>query len=129
MRNKFAWKLVRILILVWPGAILSLTATGQVQEQTIQNTDQNANTKSEPKGGSSTAGIFAPVYDSEHRPITAGGFVKTGPVIFEDISAKSKLTSWHHTMGTPQKKYIWKKRVPAFAFWTTITTAGWISIW
>lgn len=95
-----------MLVFVGTGTIFSLTATGQMQEQAIQNTDQNASAHSGPQGGSSTAGIFAPVYDSEHRPITSGGFVKTGPIIFEDISAKSTLTSWHHMMGTPQKKYI-----------------------
>jgi hypothetical protein len=46
------------------------------------------------------------VLDAEHRPITAGGFVKTGPAIFEDIAAKAGLTSWTHRMGTPQKNYI-----------------------
>lgn len=57
-------------------------------------------------GGSSTAGVFKPVLDSEKRPITAGGFVKTGPVIFQDISEKAGLTTWHHKMGTPQKNFI-----------------------
>ena len=56
--------------------------------------------------GSATAGVFAPVLDSENRPITAGGFVKSGPVVFKDISAQAGLTSWKHTMGTPQKAYI-----------------------
>ena len=56
--------------------------------------------------GSSTAGVFAPVLDSEKRPITAGGFVKSGPVIFDDISEKAGLTVWQHKMGTPQKAYI-----------------------
>jgi hypothetical protein len=59
-----------------------------------------------PQGGSATAGVFAPVLDSEKRPITAGGFVKTGPVVFQDISEKAGLTVWHHTMGTPQKTFI-----------------------
>jgi hypothetical protein len=58
------------------------------------------------QGGSATAGVFAPVLDSEHRPITAGGFVKDGPVIFKDISQQSGLATWHHKMGTPQKPYI-----------------------
>jgi hypothetical protein len=58
------------------------------------------------QGGSSTAGVFAPVLDSEKRPITAGGFVKTGPVIFSDITERAGLNVWHHTMGTPEKKYI-----------------------
>ena len=44
--------------------------------------------------------------DSQHRVITAGGFVKTGPIIFEDISEKAGLTKWTHKMGTPAKDYI-----------------------
>ena len=44
--------------------------------------------------------------DSQHRVITAGGFVKTGPIIFEDISEKAGLTKWTHIMGTPAKDYI-----------------------
>jgi hypothetical protein len=59
-----------------------------------------------PQGGSATAGEFAPVLDSEKRPITAGGFVKTGPIVFQDISEKAGLTKWHHKMGTPEKKFI-----------------------
>ena len=44
--------------------------------------------------------------DAEKRPITAGGFVKTGPVIFQDVAVKAGLTAWQHKMGTPEKKYI-----------------------
>jgi len=44
--------------------------------------------------------------DAQHRPITAGGFVKSGPIVFEDISAKAGLTIWTHKMGTPAKQYI-----------------------
>jgi hypothetical protein len=57
-------------------------------------------------GGISSAGSFAPVYDSSHRPITAGGFVDSGPVVFEDATKSSGLASWQHVMGTKQKKYI-----------------------
>src|SRR5579863_7008643 len=57
-------------------------------------------------GGAATAGVFAPVLDSEKRPITAGGFVKTGPVLFVDIADKAGLGGWKHTMGTPAKNYI-----------------------
>jgi hypothetical protein len=58
------------------------------------------------QGGSATRGEFAPVLDSEKRPITAGGFVKNGLVIFKDIAEKAGLTTWRHTMGTPAKNYI-----------------------
>jgi hypothetical protein len=58
------------------------------------------------KGGSGTAGVFPPVMDANHRPITVGGTVKTGPIVFEDIAAKAGLTKWHHQMGMPTKRYI-----------------------
>jgi hypothetical protein len=65
-----------------------------------------AELKSQPAGGSATAGVFAPVLDSEKRPITRGGFVKDGPVIFKDIAKEAGLTGWTHKMGTLEKKYI-----------------------
>ena len=58
------------------------------------------------QGGSATGGVFSPVLDTEKRPITAGGFVKDGPRIFEDISDKAGLNVWQHKMGTLQKPYI-----------------------
>ena len=57
-------------------------------------------------GGISSAGTFAPIYDAQKRPITAGGFVNSGPVIFEDASKSSGLSKWQHVMGTQDKKYI-----------------------
>lgn len=79
----------------------------QTVTQSVQ-TEQNAGVLQTPqaKTGSATRGEFAPVLDSEKRPITAGGFVKSGPIIFADISAKAGLTTWHHKMGTPEKNYI-----------------------
>jgi hypothetical protein len=59
-----------------------------------------------PQGGAATGGEFAPVLDAEKRPMTAGGFVKQGPIVFQDISEKAGLTVWHHRMGNPQKNYI-----------------------
>jgi hypothetical protein len=47
-----------------------------------------------------------PVYDEQRRPITAGGFVDKGPVVFEDITKKAGLSGWSHKMGSPQKNFI-----------------------
>jgi hypothetical protein len=57
-------------------------------------------------GGISSAGTFAPVYDSENRPITAGGFVSKdkGTVVFEDATKASGLSAWRHVMGNAEKK-------------------------
>jgi len=57
-------------------------------------------------GGNSTGGAYAAVYDSEHRPITAGGFVNAGPVVFQDITKQAGLGNWRHVMGTPEKNFI-----------------------
>ena len=48
----------------------------------------------------------APVYDLEKRPITAGGFVDTGTVVFQDITKQAGLSGWAHKMGVPEKKFI-----------------------
>ena len=57
-------------------------------------------------GGASTAGVFTPQYDSKKRPITVGGTVTSGPVVFEDIARQAGLATWKHTMGAPAKRYI-----------------------
>jgi hypothetical protein len=57
-------------------------------------------------GGVNTGGAHEAVLDKEHRPITAGGFVKNGPVLFEDIARQAGLTAWKHVMGSPEKKFI-----------------------
>ncbi len=58
------------------------------------------------QGGASTAGVYAPIHDAENRPITAGGTVDKGPVVFEDISRRAGLTAWKYTGGTAAKALI-----------------------
>lgn len=62
--------------------------------------------KTPPAGGQEASSPHPPQLDAQNRPITAGGFVKEGPVVFEDIAAKAGLDVWTHKMGTPEKKYI-----------------------
>jgi hypothetical protein len=57
-------------------------------------------------GGIASGAASAPVYDEQKRPITAGGFVDKGPVVFDDITKQAGLSGWRHTMGTPAKKFI-----------------------
>ena len=80
-------------------------------------------------GGVDTGTPQAPQYDAQKRPITAGGFVQSGPVVFEDISEKAGLTHWTHKMGTPAKKYISRPTGRGSAWSTTTTTGGSISTW
>ncbi|MGI4827724.1 MAG: CRTAC1 family protein [Janthinobacterium lividum] len=73
-------------------------------EQAARAADEGAQAPAH--GGSNTAGVFPPVLDADHRPITIGGTVASGPVPFQDVTAKAGLSHWAHVMGTPEKRYI-----------------------
>ncbi len=86
-----------------------LTTARPVCAQTpLETTTQKAQEGAQPpaKGGSNTSGAYPPVYDAAKRPITAGGTVASGPIVFTDIAAKAGLAGWRHQMGSPEKKYI-----------------------
>jgi hypothetical protein len=91
---------IALLLGVWASGALAQSPL----EPQKQSNEEGAQAPAH--GGAGTAGVFPPVYDAAHRPITVGGTVKTGPIVFEDIAAKAGLTSWHHTMGTAEKRYI-----------------------
>jgi enediyne biosynthesis protein E4 len=57
-------------------------------------------------GGIASGVAAAPVYDAQKRPITAGGFVDKGPVIFQDVTKQAGLAGWRHKMGVPEKNFI-----------------------
>ena len=96
----------RRLILI---ALLALLPTLSLRLESRDGTSLRAQMTSSQemqKGGTSTGGSFAPVLDAEKRPITAGGFVDSGPVVFMDVTEKAGLAKWRHKMGTPKKLYI-----------------------
>lgn len=45
-------------------------------------------------------------FDEQHRPITAGGTVKKGPIVFLNLTAQAGLSGWHNVTGTPAKRVI-----------------------
>jgi hypothetical protein len=57
-------------------------------------------------GAITNAGPQPAVFDAQHRPITAGGFAKTGPVVFVDATEKAGLSKWRNVTGTPEKRAI-----------------------
>jgi hypothetical protein len=80
-----------ILLGALVGEVLAVSA-GTAQETAKPSTTSEQPASTAPRGGSATAGVFAAVKDSELRPITAGGFVKDGPVIFKDIAEQAGVT-------------------------------------
>ena len=92
------------------GGVVSL-ASAQVTSPSApppgQQPEKPSTGAQAPSAGGEATGPPQPAqFDEQHRPITAGGFQKSGPVIFEDISEKAGLTHWTHKMGTREKKYI-----------------------
>ncbi len=99
---------VRLLL-----ALASLALAGSVVAQSSPQKATHLAQAQLSKGGGESAGggvqtgaPQAAVLDAQRRPITAGGFVKSGPVVFEDASKKSGLARWRHRMGTPEKSLI-----------------------
>ncbi len=85
--------------------ISSLTAAAQApgnndQTKPVEGSQPASNS------GVGTGGAHAAILDSQNRPITAGGFVKSGPIVFQDVAAKAGLNSFHHQVGTEDLKYI-----------------------
>lgn len=79
-------------------------------------------------GGIATGGTFQAVFDSEKRPITAGGFVKTGPIVFMNTAEQAGLTAWRHKAGTPEKRFILEAKGPGVAL-LDYDNDGWLDIY
>ena len=91
-----------IAILLMPGAAWGAGAPQPGQQDGMQQS----------QGGMANAGPQKAEFDSQHRPITAGGFVKTGPIVFQNVAVAAGLTGWHHTAGTPAKRLILEAKGP-----------------
>jgi hypothetical protein len=70
----------------------------------------------------------APVFDAQKRPITAGGFVDSGPVVFEDVTRQAGLSGWVHKMGVPEKKFIVETNGSGVAL-LDYNNDGWLDIY
>jgi len=58
------------------------------------------------QSGMATGTAQSGQFDEQHRPITAGGYVKSGPVVFQNVAAQAGLTTWRNVTGTPEKRLI-----------------------
>ena len=86
--------------LVWGALICLLCSDVGGRTQQVPTPQQGG------MSGIASGVSAAPVYDDERRPITAGGFVDSGPVVFQDITKKAGLSGWTHKMGVPEKNFI-----------------------
>ncbi len=93
----------------WRAALATFTvaALSLASERAFSRT-QHATQDPAPQaqGAVSTGGAHAAVLDDNKRPITAGGFVDSGPVVFQDVAEKAGLTHWRHVMGSDDPRFI-----------------------
>jgi enediyne biosynthesis protein E4 len=101
-------------------AMLHSQTTGPAAPTTAQNPATLS--------GMANAGPQEPQFDTQHRPITAGGFVKDGPVVFQDTAKAAGLTGWHHTAGTPAKELIMEAKGPGVCL-IDYDNDGWLDIY
>ncbi|HSY01304.1 MAG TPA: CRTAC1 family protein [Acidobacteriaceae bacterium] len=86
------------------------------------------NPASPAQNGMASAGPQAATFDREHRPITAGGLVKTGPVVLMEIAKQAGLTTWRNVTGTPQKNIIVEAKGSGVAL-LDYDNDGWLDIY
>ena len=110
--------------------LLGFPASGPVllSAQAVSPRASATQSASGSQGVMATGAAAAPVFDAEKRPITAGGFVDSGPIVFYDIAEKAGLTTWHHTMGALQKKFIIEENGSGVAL-LDYDNDGWLDIY
>jgi len=116
------------LLIVGSSPCVSQSTTPDSHSADTQSDKPREGGQAPAVGGVNTGGAHPAVLDSEHRPITAGGFVKEGPVIFEDIARQAGLTTWKHVMGTPEKKFIIEANGSGVGL-IDYDNSGWLSIY
>jgi enediyne biosynthesis protein E4 len=103
-------------------------AAPALDSQAAQAAPQQAPAEQGRSSGIATGVGAAPVYDAEKRPITAGGFVDSGPVIFQDITQQAGLSGWVHKMGVLDKKFIVETNGSGVGL-IDYDNSGWLSIY
>jgi enediyne biosynthesis protein E4 len=106
----------------------TICAQGAQNPENTRAASQQGATQQSQNGGMANAGPQEAQFDSQHRPITAGGFVKSGPIVFQDVAKAAGLTSWHHTAGTPEKRVILEAKGPGVCL-LDYDNDGWLDIY
>ena len=101
--------------------------TGSATSQSAQEPEKPPQNQGNMGGIAGGLGAAA-VYDDQKRPITAGGIVDSGPVIFQDITKEAGLAGWTHKMGVPEKQFIVETNGSGVAL-LDYNNDGWLDIY
>jgi hypothetical protein len=116
-----ALQLVACSALFVPALFLIAQATPGAQRTGITS-------ESGQQSGMASAGPQKAEFDNQHRPITAGGTVKTGPVVFMNVAERAGLTTWRNVTGGPQKHIIVEAKGSGVAL-LDYDNDGWLDIY
>jgi hypothetical protein len=123
-----ALALAAVLILACHPGSFGQQAPGPSGPSAQQGAEQMPDRKPQTISGMANAGPQAAQYDKEHHPITAGGFVKEGPIVFQNVASAAGLTGWHHIAGTPAKRLILEAKGPGLCL-LDYDNDGWLDIY
>lgn len=126
-RSRADVSLLFFLAAVFPLCAQQLPPRQSVSPQTARERRFNAAPDSAGENMNG-AGLQDAPLDEQHRPMTAGGFVKTGPIVFQNVAAAAGLTRWHHTAGTPEKRVILEVKGPGVCL-LDYDKDGWLDIY
>jgi enediyne biosynthesis protein E4 len=116
------------LVLLLAAICVALVTEARLAPAPVSAASQQGDSSRQASGGGmANAGPQQAVFDNEHRPITAGGFVKTGPVIFQDVAKQAGLTVWRHKAGTSAKRLILEAKGPGVCL-LDYNNDGWLDI-
>jgi hypothetical protein len=92
-----------LTVFIFSAACVLLAAVLRVSPQPVVAAGQQG----QASGGEVTnASPHPAIFDAQHRPITAGGFTKSGPIVFIDATEKAGLSKWRNVTGSPEKRVI-----------------------
>ena len=120
-----------LALLLFPMTVTipHLQAQTQPGKSTAPPAAQSQNATQAPHStGMANSGPHEAQFDNEHRPITAGGFVKSGPIIFQDVAVAAGLARWQHKAGTPEKRLILEAKGPGVCL-IDYDNDGWLDIY
>lgn len=105
------------------------SASGPTAQSGSQARQSAHETKPQAAGtGMSSNSLQKAVFDSQHRPMTAGGIVKNGPIIFKDVASAAGLSRWRHTAGGRVKKLLLEAKGPGVCL-IDYDNDGWLDIY
>jgi enediyne biosynthesis protein E4 len=121
------WRVAKLLSLVLAFVVASqFELFGQ--EHPVAGVGSQPSGPPQSMGGMANAGPQKAEFDSQHRPITAGGFVQEGPIIFQNVAEQAGLTKWRHTAGTSAKRLILEAKGPGVCL-LDYDNDGWLDIY